>query len=71
MYKIGDKLILKEIDRCVSPRGFDIYIDPPMLNVEGTVVYISTFVDKRICVEFVRDFQKHTIWKYEFDLPKH
>lgn len=68
MYKMGDKIVLKEVDRCLSPTGFDIYIDPPMTNVEGTVVYLSTFIDKRICVEFVRNFQKHTIWKYEFDV---
>jgi hypothetical protein len=69
MYNMGDKVILKEIDRCHSPIGCDTYIDPPMTNVEGTIVNLATFIDKRVCVEFIRNFQKHTVWKYEFDLP--
>lgn len=68
MYTIGDKVQLKGLDRCEAHNGYLVYLDPP-LDIEGTVVAISNFVDKRVCIQFPIEFQKHTIWKYEFDLP--
>lgn len=68
MYNIGDKVYLKDIDRCLSPVNSFMYLDPP-IDVEGTIKEMARFVDKQVCIEFDINFQKHTIWKYEFELP--
>lgn len=68
-YKIGDKIQLEGVDMCLSPTGAHMYLDPPIESVEGTVVQVANFIDRRLCIEFPIKFQKHTVWKYEFDLP--
>lgn len=68
MYNIGDKIQLSGIDRCQAENGYDVDLNPP-LNIDGTVVQVANFIDRRICIQFLIKFQKHTVWKYEFDLP--
>lgn len=67
-YNIGDSIKLNGVDRCQAHNGYDVYLDSP-LDVDGKIVAIANFIDKRICVEFLINYQKHTVWKYEFDIP--
>ena len=67
--RIGDKVKLKELARCLSPIGAYTYIDPP-IDVEGMVIQTAEFVNKRVCIEFLINFQKHTVWKYEDEVTK-
>lgn len=68
MYNIGDSIRLKDVNCCLSSTGAHMYLDPP-IDIEGVVTVTSNFVNKRVCIEFLHNFQKHTVWKYEFDLP--
>lgn len=68
MYNIGTKIQLSDVNRCQAENGYDVYLDPP-IDIDGTVVQIANFVDKRVCIEFFIKYQKHTVWKYEFELP--
>jgi hypothetical protein len=67
-YNIGEKIQLKGVDRCNAHNGYDVYLDPP-LDIDGTIVAVANFIDRRVCIEFPINHQKHTVWKYEFDLP--
>ncbi len=68
MYNIGDKIQLENVDRCDAENGYIVYLDPP-ITIDGKVVAIANFIDRRVCIEFLIKHQKHTVWKYEFDLP--
>jgi hypothetical protein len=67
---IGEKVSLKGVTRGFSRSGTAVSYDPP-IDVEGVVVNVADFIDKRICVEFTNGHEKQTKWLYVFELPEY
>jgi len=65
--KIGTRVIAPNVDRYTNERGLPEEFPLPR-SVEGVVVERAEFLDLRVCVEFLLDYQKYYVWKYAADV---
>lgn len=65
--KIGTRVLAPNVDRFRNDVGTPCEFPLPR-SVEGRVVERALFLDLRVRVEFLIDFQKNYVWAYAADV---
>lgn len=69
MYKIGDKVSIKDVRRGNHINGHVAYFDDG-IDIDGEVVSTAYFVDRQATIKFRHEGRDYTTTMYEFDMPE-